>query len=179
MLTLVDKAFQHHTAQHIALPVPGGLRVGEGIDARGRLRRGGQHSALSQVQFTHMLAEVGAGRRFHSISAVPEEHLVKIHVQYIVFAEVALQPVRQDSFLELAYVAAFRGKQQALDQLLGDGAAALCPGAALQIVYESADYGFGINAVMLVEAGILSGQKSPGQHGRHVGQVHQKAFFII
>ena len=93
-----------------------------------------------------MLAEIGAGRGLHAVGMLPQIDIVEVGLEDVVLADGVFQPVGQDGLLHLAGVAAFRTQQELLDDLLGDGAAALLTaagGLVAQVVDEGARDGHG------------------------------------
>ena len=89
--------------------------------------------AFGQREILGVLPEVRPSRSLHAVRVGPEEGLVQIDCQDFIFGKVMLQTVREDGFLDLALVAAFRRQEQALDHLLRDGAAALALCAGLEV----------------------------------------------
>ena len=125
-----------------------------------------------------MLAEIGARRRFHAIGVFAQIDLVEVDGEDVVLAEVFLQPVGEDGLLHLARIAALGGEKELLDELLGDGAAALAGMSLAEIVDRRAQDRHGVHAHVPVEGVVLGGEKGHGQETRHVLEADDIAFFM-
>ena len=152
----------------------------EGIVTAGGLGQTGDDGALGQGDVGSVLAEIGTGRGFHAVGVLSQIDIVEVGLEDVVLADGVLQPVGQDGFLHLSGIAAFRTQQELLDDLLGDGAAALLAaagGLVAQVVDEGTHDGHGIDAMMLVEGIVFRSQEGHGQPGRHLLEGDAVAFF--
>jgi len=108
---------------------------------------------------------------------VPHGNLVGIQVENLVLREPLLDLDGQQGFLELAAVGLFRGKEERPRQLLGDGGSALGAALAQEIAQEGPGDAGGVEAGMLVEAGILHGDDGVAKgFGDLVGSQGDAAF---
>ena len=167
------------TAQHVVLATDGGTRVTVGVILGGSLGQARDEGAFGQREILGVLPEVRPSRSLHAVRVGPEEGLVQIDCQDFIFGKVMLQTVREDGFLDLALVAAFRRQEQALDHLLRDGAAALALCAGLEVDKEGAENGDRVHALVFIEFSVLSGQKSLGEHLGHLIERNEETVFPI
>ena len=120
-------------AQHVMLAADGGVRVTVGVVLGGGLGQARNDGALGEREILGVFPEVRPRGGLNAVRVGPKEGLVQIDCQDFIFGKVMLQTVREDGFLDLALVAAFRRQEQALDHLLRDGAAALALCAGLEV----------------------------------------------
>ena len=126
-----------------------------------------------------MLAKIGAGRRFHAIRMLAQINLVEIDGKDLILGKVLFQLIGQNGLFHLAGVAALRGEQQLLDELLGNGAAALALASLAEVVDGRTHDGHGVYAHVAVKGVVFGSQKRHGQKARHVLEADDKAFFMV
>ena len=141
------------------LATDGGTRVTVGVILGGSLGQARDEGAFGQREILGVLPEVRPSRSLHAVRVGPEEGLVQIDCQDFIFGKVMLQTVREDGFLDLALVAAFRRQEQALDHLLRDGAAALGDGLLAHQRYHRPENGLHVKALMFVKPLVLDADK--------------------
>ena len=124
--------------------------------AAGGLGQAGQHSGFGQVEFLRGFAEIILGSCLHAVGAVAQINLVEIEIENVLFAEGFIDAVGENGLFNLAFVAALRGQQKTLGDLLGNGAAALNDGSGLEIFKERSYNTEKIDAAMFVKTRILS-----------------------
>ena len=139
-----------------------------GLPLDGNLGIAGERGHLVQRQLLQLLAVVELGRGGHAVGAVAEEALVEVQLEDLVLAELVLHAHRQQHLGELAGVAVFR---------LRKNWRATCwvmvepPGTRLSSVVASSHTArrdaFVIDAVVLVEAGVLDGDEGLLEPLRH------------
>ncbi len=129
------------------------------VDARSIFRRSleeaGEHRRFGEVDVAHVLAEVVLRRRRHAERAAAHVHPVEIHAEDLLLRQVAFQPDRQESLLDLALERALVGQEDVLGELLGDGRAALDDAVRLRVGDHGAQEADEVDAVVLEEAPVL------------------------
>ena len=152
------------------------FRVVQRIAAGRELRRASQGGGLVQGEFAELLAVVELRRRGHAVGAIAEEALVEVQAEDLVLAEFALHLHRQQHLAQLAGVAVLAVEEVLACHLLGDGGAArhaLVVGGGQQP--DRARHALVVDAVVLVEAGVLGGQEGLPDPQRHVLDVDRIA----
>ena len=137
--------------------------MAKGIVTAGGLGQTGDDRAFGQGDVRSVLAEIGARGGFHAVGVLAQVDLIQVDGQDLVLGEILFQAVGQDGFLHLARVAALGGQQQLLDELLGDGAAALARAAFAEVIDGRARDGHRVHAHVAVEGVVLGGQEGHGQ----------------
>ena len=136
-------------------------RIGDRVAAGREFRDTGQGGGLVDAELVERLAVVVLGGRCDPVGAVAEEALVQVQREDLLLAELALHLHRQQHFLEFAAEAVFGAEEELLGDLLGDGGATghtLLP-AGFDQQPDGAGDALHIDAVVLVEVGVLGGQK--------------------
>jgi len=174
-----DEANLCHALQDIFLAVFGDGEVLGGGKAAGRLGQTGQHGALGQGQFGGVLVKIGARGRLDPVSAGPEVNLVEIEIQNLVLAQGVVDAISKDGFLQFADVGLFRGKEERLDHLLGDGTSALDNLPRLKVLERCSNDPRQIDPAVFIETHIFGSQKSFHHMRRNLLQGHQVASFRI
>ena len=105
-----------------------------------------------------MLAEVAERRGLDAVEPVPEVHLVEVHPEDLVFAELTLEPRRDEDLGELAAKCLVGCEETLTGQLLRERAAALGKTAFEDVVQRRAGDTHDIDPAMVVEPLILDGQ---------------------
>jgi hypothetical protein len=93
-----------------------------------------------------------------AVPPVAEIDVVQIELEDLVLRELLLDPPGEQALADLALVRALRAEQQVLDDLLGDGAAALARLRRPQVHLERAEHAEVVEAVVLVKARVLGGE---------------------
>ena len=106
-------------------------------------------------------------------------YLVQIYGKDLILGEVSFKLIGQNGLFHLAGIAALGCEQQLLDELLGNGAAALALTSLAEVVDGGARDGHGVNAHVPVEGVVFRSQKGHGQIARHVLEPNDKALFVI
>jgi len=174
-----DPAQGQHPSQHILLSGPGRLGPAVGVVLRGGGGQAGQHRGLGKGQLAHVLAKERSGRGLHAIGVGAQIYLVEVDGEDLVLGKVALQPVGEDGLLDLALVALFWRQHQVLDDLLGDGRAALVGLARDDVAHEGPGDGQVVDALVLVEGLVLGREKGPRQVVGHLAQRGQEALLAV
>ncbi len=165
---LVDLAGLDHAAQDV-----GSARV-RPFDARYRIvpRRGARQPRdqrrLGQGQVRRALVEVDLGGSAHAIRTLPEEDAIQVLGEDFLLAELALDPQREEHFLELAAERAFRREERIARELHRDRAPALAHAACRHVGRERAHEPLPVDARVLEEPVILGGEERIHHHLRDV-----------
>jgi len=115
----------HHRLQDGLLPLLGSAEIACWRKLRWRPYQARKHRRLGERQFAGLLPEIPPGGSIDTVSAGAKIGGVEISQKDVFFLQLALQPKREERFLDLsAECALLRQKHQA-GKLLRDGAAAL------------------------------------------------------
>ena len=185
ILLVGDELVLVHAAQDVVRAVVGdgdvihtllgaGVEVPPGIVVIGAVAGAGQHGALPQCQLRQGLAEVALRRRLHAVVVFAQPDGVQVTLQDLILGVTGLQLHGQIGLLNLALVALLGGQEGVLDQLLGDGGAALHAGGG-QVGHEGAHNALDVHAAVGVEAGILHRHEGLLQILGHGGDGHHDA----
>ena len=169
-----DQTVLAHLAQNIVGAVVGdvggvaalgvaGVEVAARVVVIGAAGHAGEHGAFAQRQLAQLLAEVAVGRDLHAVIAAAQEDGVEVALQDLRLGVARFQLHGQVGLLQLALVALLAGEHGLLDELLGDGGAAL-RGAGGQVGHQRADDALHVHAVVLVKARVLHGDERVLQH---------------
>src|SRR5262249_18965456 len=104
--------------------------------------------------------EITARRHLDAPGAAAEIDRIEIELENLRLAERLLDPRRHDHLADLALVGQVFAHQQVLDDLLGDGRAALRPPGGGEIADEGADQAALLAPFMVVEGFSLGREKS-------------------
>ena len=134
------------------------------------LRQGGEIGRLGDGQFVHRLVEIQKRRRGHAVGAVAEIDFVEIKLEDLLLRIGALDPQREQRFLDLALERHLVGQEKVLGDLLGDGRGALRPAAAavvFDVQHAGAHDAVEVDAGMLVEILVLRRDEGVGDELRY------------
>jgi len=118
----------------------------------------GDDGDLVQGQILDLLAEVDLGGRADPECPVAEGDLVEIEGEDLVFGEVLLDAPGKEHFLDLAYKSLLVAQEEVAGHLLGNGTGALTRLAGDGPDGGGTDDADGVNARVLIEAGIFGGE---------------------
>ena len=153
-----------HGAQHIVGAVVGVLLVARAVIVAPGIVAGGvsgdarQGGALPQGQLVQVLVKVVLGRGLDAIVGLAQRNGVQIPLQNLLLGGGLFQLDGHVGLLDLALVGLLGGEQAGLDQLLGDGGAAL-HGLVAQVGHKGADDTLDVDAVVRKEARVLHADK--------------------
>ena len=177
-----DDAVFMHGIQHSVGPVIGGSHIAlEHVQARivfiRALGKAGQYCAFTQAQLIQRFTEVVPGGHLDTVVGVTVENRVHVYFQNLVLVELPLQFQGQINFLDLPLVCYFLGQIGILDDLLGDGAAAVA-GGVCQLAPDSVQKARQVEAVMLIEPFVFYGNKCVLEVLRHFIDISPVNIFI-
>ena len=172
-----DHLFFEHPVQHVNLPLPRFLGIPEGGQTVRRRREAGHHGAFGQGQVFHRFAEINLGRSARSIGPFPQVNLVQIQEEDLVLGEIALDPLRQDGFLDFSGVAPFGGEEEGFGDLLGDRAPPLNHFEGFDIAESGSQNPPVVDSPVLEEPGVLGRHEGVDQHPGHFRQRNNGAPF--
>ena len=169
-----------HLQQYHVAAFDAAFRMPYGIVVAGVLAHADEQGALACVELHRLLAEVGLGRCSDADGIVQEVEVVEVHAHDFLFRVEAFQLEGNDPLDGLLQESLSRGGclfgVELLGQLLSDGAAAA---GALLLEHSSLDDGsqqsLEVDAVVLVEACILGGNKCVDEGWRHAAVVGEDA----
>ncbi len=144
-----------HAAQDPVAALFGAHRVGQWVEARGRLGQAGDHRHLCQAHVTDRLAVVDLGRGVDTVGAVAEVDLVHVQLKNLVLGQLPLDLQGQQNFVGLAREAALAGQEEVLGHLHGDGAAAGLNVPGFHQLGGRAHQAAGVHAVVVEEIVVL------------------------
>src|SRR5262249_10792400 len=110
-------------------------------------------------ELLHRLAEIAARGELDPPGAAAEIDGIEIELENLRLAERTLDPRRHDHLADLALIGQVFAHQQVLDDLLGDGRAALRAPGGGEIADEGADQAALVDPLMLIEPFVLSREK--------------------
>ena len=151
----INRARAHHRLQHDVAARYRSIGVDRGRIARRRLDEAREQRRLRNVELGRRLAEIAARRRFDTVQAVAEVHLVEVHLENLLLRVQVLEIRRDDDLLHLARVGLAAGQEGQPRELLRDRAAALRPASRLQVLDDGAADADGVDAAVIEEALIL------------------------
>src|SRR5215831_16687147 len=124
------------------------------------LGQAGKERAFLERELLRRLAKITARRHLDAPGAAAEIDGIEIELENLRLAEGLLDPRRHDHLADLALVCQVFAHQQVLDDLLGDGRAALRAPGGGEITDEGADQAALVDPLMLIEAFVLGRKKS-------------------
>ncbi len=143
----------------------------QGIVAAGVVGDANQGGTLRQVQLGNILAKVGLGRRAHAVTALAQIDDVQIIFQNLALGVALLKLQRLEDLDDLALDGHLVILRHVLDQLLGDGGAAV--GAAACEQAQNRPCGpLPVHALVGVKALVLNGDGGVQQIFRNVAVIH-------
>ncbi len=139
-----DRARLDHRIEHEIAARGGPLRVPIGIQAAGALDQPGEQGALGQGKLADILPEISLRGLSKAVdreaAALPERHLVGVHLEDFLLREAMLKLEGDDDLEELALEPLFRGQEEAARQLHGQRRAAFHVGVTMaEIVAQRTD----------------------------------------
>src|SRR5262245_44039946 len=126
--------------------------------------------AFLDGELLRRLAEIAARRHLDAPGATAEIDGIEIELENLRLAERLLDPRGHDHLADLALVGQVFAHQQVLDDLLGDGGAALRAPGGGEIADEGADQATLVDSLVLIEAFVLGRKKSLLHVLRDVGE---------
>ena len=157
VLGLADVVIPQHVGEHQGLAAPGAGGAGrtQRIELGGRIRNPGQHGGFRDIEILRRLGEIGLGRGLDSIGFVTVEDLVEIERQDVVLRESSLQLEGEHRLAHFSLDRGIVAHEHPLDELLGDGAAALGRPLVGDVREGGADDATEIEPVVGVEGAIF------------------------
>ena len=159
---LFDPAVLQQPVDHVVAPLDGAVAVAHRMQRRGRLGQRGQIGRLRHGEFVHGFVEIDQRRRGDAVSAKTEIDFIEIEFEDLVLRVGALDPHRQQGFLDLAGERNLVGQEEVLGDLLGDGGGALRPAVGTVVLREQhrgTRHAGEVDAAMLVEILVFGGEK--------------------
>ena len=132
------------------------------MQRRRRLRQRRQIGRFRDGEFVDRLVEIDQRRRGDAVGAEAEIDFVEIEFEDLVLRVGALDPHRQQGFLDLAGERHLVGQKEVLRDLLGDGGGALRTAVGtviLRVQHRGARHAGKVDAAMLVEILVLGGEE--------------------
>src|SRR5215813_8876806 len=134
------------------------------------LGHAGKKRAFLERELVRRLAEIAARRHLDAPGAAAEINGIEIKLENLPLAQRVLDPRRQNHLADLALVGQVFAYQQVLDDLLGDGRAALRAPGRGKIADEGADQAALVDPLVLIEAFVLGREKSLLHVLRDIGE---------
>src|SRR6266567_4132570 len=135
--------------------------------------------AFLDRELLRRLAEIAARRHLDAPGAAAEIDGIEIELENLRLAERLLDPRRHDHLADLALVGQVFAHQQVLDDLLGDGRAALRAPRGGEIADEGADQAALVDSLVLIEAFVLGREKGLLHVLRDVGEWNPHAPLVL
>src|SRR5262249_1337077 len=164
---------------HMGKPLLGAARVPVGRKEIRSLGETGQQRPLFKREVLCVLAEIAACGKLDAPRAAAEKNRVEVKLENLRLAQRALHARGKDHFADLALIRKILSHQQVLDDLLGDGRAALWPAGLREIADERANEATLINALMLVETLVLGSEEGLLHGLRNIGERHPDATLVF
>jgi len=173
-LCLFQVTLGDHPAQH-QVPSPRGLfHVAQWRVARRSRQQADQRRGLTRGQRTRGLAEVVSRRRLQAVESVAEVDVITVGGQYLLFGELPFDLERQEDFLQLASHGALATvEEQVTRELHGQRAGALGQTTVAQVVPQRTQRPDQIDADVLVEARVLTGDQRLAKRHGYIAVVEQ------
>ena len=166
-------------AQHHITTCLGLLGMAARIVDRRALDHADQSRRFQPVEFAHGLGEIKMRGQFETvdgaIAVLAEKHFVDIGLDDFFFAVLPLERDRHQHLVHLAQHRALVTQVQILDQLLGQGTAALHHPLRQQIHAEGAQQTDEVDAMMLEEAPVLDRDQGGDERLGHFVESEQLA----
>src|SRR6266576_2020881 len=154
----------------------------EWVQITGALWQAGGEGGLREIEAPRRGAEVGLCGRLHAEGLVAVEDGVEVHLEDLVLRVLALQLDRKHQLARLAVEAAATGtpaQQVVLDQLLGDGAAALGGALVEQVVDTGRDHPHGVDGTVVVKVLVLDRDSGVSQVPGHLVEGDDRATLLV
>ena len=154
---IVDIALVVHLAQDGLLTFLVLLFIIEGIIERGLVGDAYDAGGLGQRKLRHVLAKIGFRRGLNAPAALAEVDRVEIPLDDLLFVVLLFQLQRAEDFRQLSLDGHVVLAGQVLDELLGDGGAAVAGLHLGKHLHKSAGGAVPVHALVLVKTLILDG----------------------
>ena len=164
----VDRAAVEHRLQDDVAARDRALEVDGRRVARRRLHQAGEQRGFRHRQLRRRLAEVTARRCLDAVQTVAEVDLVQIQLEDFVLGERALEPPREDQFLQLPADGLVRRQEALPRELLRDRAAALRGAAVAKVGDRRSRHAADVEAAVIVEPLIFDGEDRVDEVRRNV-----------
>jgi hypothetical protein len=138
------------------------VAVADRVESRRRFWQGREIRRLGDRQFVDRFVEIDQRCRSNPVSPEAKRDLVEIEFENLVLGIGALEPHRQQGFVDLAGERHLTGKKEVLHDLLCNGRGALRPAVGAKIPYIQKcgpRHALIVDAAMLVEILVLGRQK--------------------
>ena len=178
VLGLGDIAFAQHSRQYDVAAGGGAVHRIQRVERRRRLRQPGDHRHFTQGQLIDRFAEIDLRSGADAIGAVAEVNLVQVQLKDFIFTQQLFDADREESLFDLAHQRLFRAEEEVTRQLLGNGAGALGGMAGEQRDAGRTEDADRVDAVMLIETAVFSGDKRLNQLRRHLLQRDRNTPFL-
>src|SRR5262249_1838918 len=155
-----DHAILLQAAEHVGESLLRAARVPVGTEIIRTLGQARKQRAFLDRELLRRLAEIAARRHLDAPGAAAEINGIEIELENLRLAERLLAPRRHDHLANLALVGQVFADQEVLDDLLGDGRAALRAPGGGEIADEGADQAALVDPLVLIEAFVLGRKKS-------------------
>ncbi len=130
----------------------------------------------ARSSFSQRHAEEPLGGRLHAVGALAEVHGVQVLLEDAVLGPLVVETERQRGFLDLAVQVALGVLEDpVLDQLLGDGRAALLDLPRVHVGHEGPHHGLEVHTGVVVEGAVLGGDDGVDQGLRDLVQLRGPA----
>ncbi len=143
------------------------------------LGQAGKKRAFLDRELLRRLAEIAARSQLDAPGAAAEIDGIEIELENLRLAERLLDPRRHDHLADLALIGQVFAHQQVLDDLLGDGRAALRAPRGGEIADEGADQAALVDSLVLIEAFVLGREKGLLHVLRDVGEWNPHAPLVL
>jgi hypothetical protein len=149
----------HHAVEDHVASADGFFVMAERGEAVGAADDGGEHGGFVDGEADGGFAEVGLGGAFHAVEACAEEDAVEVVFKDLVLGEGGFDAEGEGDFEEFAVEGFRAGEVEAVaGQLHADGAGSLL-GTVGEAAVDGAGDAFEVDAVVLVEAVVFSGEE--------------------
>src|SRR5262245_27396688 len=128
--------------------------------------------AFLEREFIRRLAEIAARRHLDAPGAAAEINGIEIELEDLPLAQRVLDARRHDHLADLALIGQVFAHQQVLDDLLGDGRAAMWAARRGEIADEGTDQATLVDPPMLIKTSVLGREKGLLHVLRDVGEWH-------
>ena len=158
---LLDPAIFQKTIDDVIASLDRAVAIAHRMQRRRRFRQGRQVSRFRDGKFVDRFVEIDQRCRGDAVGAKAEIDFVEIEFEDLVLGVGALDPHRQQGFLDLAGERHLVGQKKVLRDLLGNRGCALRPAVGAVILRGK------IDAAVLVEILVLGSQKGVDDHFRN------------
>ena len=175
---LIDHALIEHLTEDELLTLLDLFRVVVHVVDRRVVGQAREHRALGQRQLGYILAEVAVGRGLHAVAAVAQIDGVQVHGEdAVLVVHRVLERKRAEDLIDLALDRIVVVLGRVLDQLLGDGRAAVLL-AADQPALDRAQRALPVHAAVRVKALVLDRDRRVLEVLRDLLAVHPFAALV-